>query len=161
MALGQVVGGEGALDAGPDDDGVVGGPLGLAAGSHVCPRPRPRPHPRRQPGAEPRGGTGQSPAGTSGWWSFGCPPVPMGSGTTEPHIVLTPTAVLTPSPKALPEGPVPVGGINLTENKPPFPPDCGGMPVSITLPFVCQWETPHLLQGKLIFFFLRHNLLQP
>lgn len=72
VALGQVVGGEGALDAGPDDDGIVGGVVGLAGGSHLCPRPCPRP--RGQLGTKPRGGKGQSPAETSGWQNLGRPP---------------------------------------------------------------------------------------
>lgn len=41
VALGQVVGSERALDAGPNDNDIVGGFLGLAWGSHGCPVPAP------------------------------------------------------------------------------------------------------------------------
>lgn len=63
MALGQVVGGEGALDAGADDDGIVGGPLGLAGGCHVRPRPCSRQAARGLSQGEGRGRVRPSGAG--------------------------------------------------------------------------------------------------
>lgn len=48
--LGQVVRSKGALDAGPDDDGIVRSAAGLSRSSHVCPHPV-----LLQLGAEPRG----------------------------------------------------------------------------------------------------------
>ena len=155
VVLGQVVGGKRALDAGPDDDGVVGGLVGLAGGSHVRPRPRPRPH--RQPGAEPRGGTGQSPAKPSGWRSLGRPPAPAGMvGARGGHILPPPRgwpgwSIPIPPPMPAP-GPTAKGsssGSNGTAGStggvraPPSPAASAPLPVDIFIP---SWHTAHSTQ---------------
>lgn len=97
VTLGQVVGSEGALDASPDDDDVVGGLLGLAAGSHVCPRPRPCPTGSREPSqGEGRGRVRPSRAGGG---ALAALQSPWRQGTTGPPIVLPTLQQGPPAPK--------------------------------------------------------------
>lgn len=169
VALGQVAGSERALDAGPNDNDIVGGFLGLAWGSHVRPRPcfclcalwevsQGEERGRVQPSRAGGGALATSQlCGDTGATLF----LPLGAGQAGtlsfPHLVPPGQAAQL----------IRVNGWQRYEgktasNKSPFPLVTAGSSCGGTHGFhSCANGKPLLASRQTGLFFLQHNLLQP